>query len=255
MGSRPGIISDEVTPETAAQKQVIPQENISFAARLKNVFTNKFYWLLVIIYLLLYTNTGVSSSISVYYFNHILGDAKLMGATSMASFVMIIGLMLNPALVKKFGMYRVNLVSYIITSVLSIGLFIFSFSASFMGIVVVTFLRSISSAFLMGSINALVAEVAKNNWLKTNLHSEGTMFSCSSIGMKIGGGIGTAGAGWILSLTGYVGTATVQTEAVKNGIKFAFGGIPLILAVLITICLYFMNVEKDNRKLEKNRGL
>lgn len=87
---------------------------------LKYVFTNKYYLILVMIYLLLYINTGLSSSISVYYFTYILGDASLMGVTSLASFVMIVGLMFNPALVKKFGMYKVNLVSYIVTSVFSL---------------------------------------------------------------------------------------------------------------------------------------
>ncbi len=33
--------------------------------------------------------------------------------------------------------------------------------------------------------------------------------------------------------------------------KFIYGGIPLILTILNTVCLAFMKVEEDNKKLEK----
>ena len=235
--------------EADSKGKASSDEKVSFLTMLKYVFTNKYYLILVMIYLLLYINTGLSSSISVYYFTYILGDASLMGVTSLASFVMIVGLMFNPALVKKFGMYKVNLVSYIVTSVFSLVMVFFAYSANFMGIVGTTFLRSIFMAFLMGSLNAVVAEVARNNWLKNKVHTEGMMFSCSSIGMKVGGGLGAAVSGWILSVAGYVGTAMEQTAAVKNAIKFTFAGLPLILTVLITVCLFFMKVDRENEKL------
>lgn len=228
-----------------------PQEQESFWVLLKCVFTNKFYILLVAIYLLLYINTGLAGSIGVYYFTYILGDASLLGVVSMVSFIMIIGLMLNPALVKRFGMYRVNLVSYILTSVMAFLLIIFAYAANFTGIVAVSFLKCVTMAFLMGSLNAVVAEVARNNWLKNKVHTEGMMFSCSSIGMKVGGGLGAAVSGWILSLAGYVGSAAEQTPDVMHAIKFTYAGIPFILTVLITICLYFMKVSKENESLAK----
>ena len=31
---------------------------------------------------------------------------------------------------------------------------------------------------------------------------DGTMYSCTSLGVKIGGGIGTAGVGWMLEFSG-----------------------------------------------------
>ena len=35
-------------------------------------------------------------------------------------------------------------------------------------------------------------------------------------------------------------------------IKFIYGGIPLILTILITLCLAFMKVDEENKKLEAN---
>ncbi len=225
-------------------------EKASFITMLKSVLSNKYYLLLLGIYLFMYTNTNLATSIGVYYFQYIMGNASLLGVVSLSSVVMIVGLIFNPGLVKKYGTYKVNLVSYIVTSILAAVIMIFTYVESLTGIVVFSFLRSVAMAFLMGSLNALVAAVAQNNYLKSGIHTEGMMFSCSSIGMKIGGGVGAGMAGWLLSAVGYVGTAEVQTPEVNNMIKFIYGGIPFILTILITLCLAFMKVDDENKKLE-----
>lgn len=223
----------------------------SFLSMLKAVFTNKYYILLLGIYLFMYTYSNLSTSIGVYYFKYVIGNPALLGVVSMASMVIIIGLIFNPVLVKKYGIYKVNLVSYIIATILTAISMIFAYSANFGGLVTLSFVKSIMTAPLMGSLNAIVAAVARNSYLKTGRHTEGMMFSCSSIGMKIGGGIGAGLAGWLLEAAGYVGTAEMQSPMVISMIKFIYGAIPLILSILITLCLVFMKVEEENTELEK----
>jgi GPH family glycoside/pentoside/hexuronide:cation symporter len=75
------------------------------------------------------------------------------------------------------------------------------------------------------------------------------MFSCSSIGMKLGSGLGAGMVGWLLAAVGYVGTVEVQPIAVLNMIKFIYGVIPVILTVLTTLCLAGMKVVDENRRL------
>ena len=38
------------------------------------------------------------------------------------------------------------------------------------------------------------------------------MFSCSSLGVKVGGGIGTAAVGWLLHAAGYAGSGTAAGD-------------------------------------------
>jgi GPH family glycoside/pentoside/hexuronide:cation symporter len=240
-------------PQTEDQKQADRQaeneDKSSFWARFKLVLGNKYYLLMLAIYLLTYTVNNLASTVGVYYCQYVLGNAALLGVISMSAFVMIIGLIANPSLVKRFGMYKVNLVSYFVTIVLSICVAIFAYMGSFTGILVFFFLKSISTSFLMGSLNALVAEVAQNTYLKHGVHTEGMMFSCSSIGMKLGSGLGAGMVGWLLAAVGYVGTVDVQPIAVLNMIKFIYGVIPVILTVLITLCLAGMKVVDENRRL------
>ena len=239
---------EPVVKGTASGKE----EKESFWTSLKTLLTNKYYLLLLAVYLLFYTSSNLASSINVYYFQYIIGNTEVMGILSMASMVMMIGLIFNPMLVRKFGMYKVNLVSYIATTVLTAGMAAAAFAANLPMLIVLSFVKGIASAFLIGSLNALVAEVARNSFLKTGRHNEGMMFSCSSIGIKVGGGVGVAITGWILSACGFIGTAETQTAGVLTAIKFVFGGLPLIMTVLITICLFFLNVEKDNARLEED---
>ena len=222
----------------------------SFFDSLKALFTNRYYLLLLAVYLLFYTSNNLGSSINVYYFQYVIGNTEIMGVLSMASMVMMIGLIFNPMLVRKLGMYKVSLVSYIVTTIVNVGLCAAAYAANLPMMIGLSFVRGITMAFLIGSLNALVAEVARNSFLKTGRHNEGMMFSCSSIGIKVGGGIGVAITGWILSAVGYVGTAAEQSAAVIGAIKFIFGALPLILTILITICLFFLNVEKENARLE-----
>ena len=48
------------------------------------------------------------------------------------------------------------------------------------------------------------------------------MFSCSSIGVKLGGGIGSAIVGWLLAWGNFDGTAAVQPTSAVNVIFFMY---------------------------------
>ena len=75
------------------------------------------------------------------------------------------------------------------------------------------------------------------------------MYSCSSLGIKVGGALGTAICGWLLDAAGYVENAAVQTAATVNMLNFLYLWMPVILCVAVGVLLVFLNVEKANAKL------
>ena len=231
-----------------------PKSGISFGKSLKIVFSNKYYLLLLMVYLLFYCSSGVASAVSAFYFTYVIGNASLMGVVSMSSFVMIVGLIINPMLVKRFGMYKVNLGSYIICTILAALTIPVANAGNLTGLTAMAFIKAIAMGPLMGSLNALVAEVSRNAFLKSDCHVEGMMFSCSSIGIKVGTGIGTAVAGWLLTVGGYVSGAASQTEGAVSMIKFCYATLPFFLTALVTVCLWRLNVEKANKELEASKN-
>ena len=68
------------------------------------------------------------------------------------------------------------------------------------------------------------------------------------MGVKVGGGIGTAAVGWLLKLGGFVGTATVQSESAIRMIFNLYITFPFVIGIIITVLLAFLDVEKANKK-------
>ena len=55
------------------------------------------------------------------------------------------------------------------------------------------------------------------------------MYSCTSFGTKIGGGIGVALCGWLLDASGFVKEAAVQPASCMNMLHIMYLWIPMIL--------------------------
>ena len=82
-----------------------------------------------------------------------------------------------------------------------------------------------------------------------HLRAEGFVAMTSSIGTKVGTGIGYAAVGWGLSMIGYNGAAETQSAATQSGIVFLTAGIPAILAVVLLILVFFWKL--DSKKSEE----
>ena len=60
--------------------------------------------------------------------------------------------------------------------------------------------------------------------------------------------------GRLVDLGGYVGKAVEQTSGALNMIFAMYIVIPVILSVVITVILGFLNVEKANRKWDEEHA-
>ena len=131
--------------------------------------------------------------------------------------------------------------------------------AGYMGsiplMMVFTALAALGQGPWQGDMNAVIASCSEYTYLTQGKRVDGTMYSCTSLGVKIGGGIGTAVVGWLLELSGYVGTHAVQPQSALNMMQFMYLWLPLIFDVLIMFILSRMNVEETNVKLKKEKGI
>lgn len=103
-------------------------------------------------------------------------------------------------------------------------------------------------------MNALIATTSEYTYLTTGKRVDGTMYSCTSFGTKVGGGLGTAIAGWLLAFSGYVGGAAEQTASCMNMLHIMYLWLPMIFNLLITLLLVKLNVEKSVADLKGERA-
>lgn len=193
---------------------------------------------------------------AIYFMKHVLGNGSLLGLFSMMKmFPVIIALIFTPILVKKTGsMQKVNFWGYVISDILGIFLIIFAMQKNLPMMLLFMFLKGTFAGTMSGTLNALIAEISGYTYRMKGVHIDGMMFSCSSLGVKVGGGIGTAAVGWLLHAAGYAGKAATQTATATNMIFSMYIAIPVILGVVITILLGLMKVEKENKRIDMERA-
>lgn len=219
---------------------------------LKLLLTNRFYLLIVAVFVLGQVFTAMLS-MGIYFMKDILGDANLLGTFAVAvNAPMIVGLMATPFLVKWLKrIYPVNLVGYAIALVGRLLVIAAAAMGSIPLMLVFSALASLGMSSLQGTLNALIAEASEHTFLAKKKRIDGMMYSAASLGVKIGGGGGTALAGWLLAASGYVGGAATQPESATNMISFMYLWIPAIVAALVLVLLVPLKVEQANEKLRR----
>lgn len=228
------------------------QKTVGLGQTFAVLVKNKYYLSVLGIYICFYTATGLLGGMGVYYTQYILQNAGLMAPFSMAiNMPTILGLFFVPVLVKKFGIYRTNFVGMVLATLAGIPIVICGFRGIVPVLVACFAIRSLCSASLMGTLNAVIARISEYVWKKDKLHIEGSMYSCSSMGIKVGGGIGSAACGWLLALGGFDGQAAIQSAAANSVITISYCVIPVVFFALIAVFCKVLNVEKAIAELDE----
>lgn len=237
------------TAETAqtVQKKDKAQE-VSFLRSVRALLSNRYFLMIFLIFLVLYVFTGASGASGIYYATHVLGNANLYGLLSIAMMIpMFLSLLFASKLVQKLGMRKTGVLSAILFSAGS-ALTILGGKALpllMAGIVV----RSLGMGPISTLIFAMIAEVADNIRMTGKVAVEGMVYSCSSIGIKVGSGVGTAIVGWLLEFGGYDGKLAVQSASALHMISVSYLVLPLIIGLVMILLFACMNVENVNKEL------
>ena len=191
----------------------------------------------------------------IYYMKYILGDEGFFSDFSLAiNIPMVVALMALPLIIKKIGeMYKLNVFGYLVAILGRIGVLVSGYIGSIPLMLAFTVIATLGIAPLQGDLNALIASCSEYTTLKTGHRLDGMMYSCSSLGIKIGGALGTAICGWLLDAAGYVENATTQTASANGMLKFLYLWAPAILCGIVMLLLCFLKVEKANKKLLMER--
>ena len=225
------------------------EEKIGFLESFKLLFKNPYFFIILAVYLINYIYSGVTQGVGVYFMTYYMGDASLLGTFSLVSLIpVMIILSLTPALVKKCGsMWKMNLISRVISLIMGIGFIIAALDKNLILMLVFAFFRNMAGGPLTGTLNAFVAETSDYTWRTQKKRIDGVMFSCSSVGVKVGGGLGSALLGLMLAAGGFDGTAAVQSAGALNMIFILYAVTPVIFGVILLLLIWKLKVEKANR--------
>ena len=226
-------------------------EKYSLVEAAKLLFSNKFYIMICSTYILQQIYQAMIN-MGIYYMMYVLFNENLFPVFSWAiNIPLIIALLITPALVSKWkGLYKLNLTGYVIGT-LGRGLVIV---AAYMGSVPLMLAFTALAAFGMGpwqgDMNAVIANCSEYTYLTKNKRVDGTMYSCTSLGVKLGGGLGTAITGWLLAFSQFDKNLTAQPASCINMLHIMYLWVPFVICLIITFIMSRMNVEKANEELK-----
>ena len=225
------------------------EHKLTFLQSFKILLKNKYYLVICATYILTQIYASLIG-IGTYYTKYILGNKDIFSTISLAiNITMVVALVLLPMVIEKMrGMYKLNMIGYIIAAVGRVGVMLAGYAGNVPLMLVFTAVSTLGIAPLQGNMNALIASCSEYTTLTTGHRLDGMMYSCSSLGIKIGGAFGTAICGWLLDATGFVENVT-QNAATTGMLQFLYLWAPIIICVLVFGLLYFLKVENANKKL------
>lgn len=245
------VITFLTTKERVKPANEHEHKSVPIKIGLKALFTNK-YWVIVLIFFIL-TNvgSGLNQGSTIYYTQYILGNSELVGLLSMASMIpLFLGMFFVSSLIKKFGKRNSMIIGQII---ILIGVLLILIDPSNLTIVLISgVIKSAGSVPVVGTQFALLADTIEYGEWKSGVRTEGLVYSAGSFGAKVGTGIGAAMIGWILTFGGYIGGSAVQPDSAIFSIHILFIYIPLILVLVKLVLLWFYKLDKIYPQIMKD---
>ena len=205
---------ERITEESIGQKQ---EKKIPFRLQLKAIFTDK-YFILLIIYFLVFTIGSTLKNVGlVYYCNYVLGtynDGITQTLVSgLGGIPMGIGIFLVWPLAKKFGKRNVTMIGFVIYAIGSAICWIAPHNLYM--VLVGQFIKNIGGLPCAYVFMALFADTLDHMEWKTGFRSDGTAMSIYNIILVAAAGVCTGIFNFFLSKTGYV-APVIQSDYLAN---------------------------------------
>ncbi|GAA0063899.1 MFS transporter [Clostridium sp. CTA-1] len=238
------FLTFKTTKERVTAVNEEKSQNISFKDGMRALIQNKYWIIIVLLLVVLFMNMGIMGGSMIYYAQYILNDKKLVGGLSIAQNIPTLIVMLTIAmpLIKKYGKRNTAILGSIIFILGSLFALIDLTSVKLIYISIIV--KGTGTALISATIFALLADTIEYGEWKTNVRTEGLVYSAGNFGLKIGIGLGTAIVGWLLAFSNYNGSSKVQTDTAINAINILFIWLPMILSGVQIILLKFYKLDK-----------
>lgn len=251
------VLSVKELPEEELNNDVSStvDEKYSLIEAAKLLFSNKYYIMICVTYILQQIYSAMLS-MGIYYMMYVLNDEDLFPIFSWAiNIPLIIALLITPWLVAKWqGLYKLNLVGYAVGTIGRALVVVAAYMGSVPLMLVFTAVAAFGMGPWQGDMNAVIANCSEYTYMTKKKRVDGTMYSCTSLEIKLGGGIGTAITGWLLEFSKFDKNLDVQLDSCLNMLHIMYLWIPFIICIVITLIMSQMNVEKANQQLRAKRN-
>lgn len=219
------------------------QAKIPLKAAFKALATNRYFWAVVILWTMQNGIYCITGTIMPYYCKYIFGNDTWMYSALYATetLLIVVCTFSCPVLLKRFGKRNMSLAGACLAMG---GQLLFCLNpTSFLWMLLSCIIRAIGLAPLNSIVFGFLGDVVEYGQYKTHIRQESLIFAGSSVGMKVGAGLTAAIITGLLSMAGYISSATgavVQPDTAITMIIdiYKFGPMIVWITVIITLSLY-----------------
>ncbi|MGT2800314.1 MFS transporter [Streptococcus marmotae] len=226
------------------------EKSIPLMQQLKVCLSNKYWWLIILYFLLFQLGGLIKNGSMSYYsrwmFEGVTTEAAAGSAMGMLGFIgglpTALGMVVAWPIANKLGKQKAIVLGLII-SVLG-GLVSFIDVHNFVIVCVGVVLKGIGSIPAMYVTLALLSDVLDYLELKNGFRSDGltmSVYGAIMVGMS---GIGNGIINSLLSSAGYDPSLTAQSDMVSSMLVFCYLGAELICYAILVVLVSFLTVEK-----------
>lgn len=222
------------------------ESKIPVKKALSALLSNKYFYIVMILWTMLNVIAGVTGTILPYYCKYIFLDESWFSLLYMIEALVMVGCtFISPLLLKRFGKRNMSLAGICLALV---GHLIFLIDPmNFYLVLFSCVVRGMGLAPLNSVVFGFLGDVIEYGQWKTHLRQEGLIFSGGSVGTKIGAGITTAILTSLLSAAGYIssasGTVVQPQSAIDMIVKIYMYG-PIIVWLIVIVSLLCYKLDK-----------
>lgn len=222
------------------------EEKIRIKDALLVLKENKYVWIVMLVNLLIQVAPGMA--VGSFYFTWVVGNMSLLGTISMVSILLLPVMIFIPRLIRKFSISAVISVS----AALGIAGSLITFAAKanlplLLTGAVISGLGTMVPPYLTA---IMLMDCATYNRYNGRQGMEGTISAVNQFGGNLGQGLGAQIAGIVMSATGYVAAAEVQSAGALMGIRALYGLAPAVIFILLFLTARAFTLEKRIPEME-----
>ena len=161
---------------------------------------------------------------------------------------LVVGAMLCPFLLRRFGKRQISLAGAII-AVVAQAAFLLN-TGSFTWALITCIIRALGEAPLTAVVFGMLGDVVEFGQWKTHIRQESLIFAGGAVGFKLGNGITSAIISKLLDAAGYIsssGTTVVQPDSALSMIQniYIWGPVIVWLIAVVVLFLYKLDNKYD----------
>jgi GPH family glycoside/pentoside/hexuronide:cation symporter len=230
--------------ETRERVAPPPDQRQSLARDLKELFSNRPWWVLICLAVFTLANAAIRSGSTLYYFKYYVGDVHenlspwFLGANALA---MMAGASATGILARRFT--KKNLMIWLsLLNAVSMAAFYVIPHDQFWLMMVVNIVGTLLAGPTPGLVWSMYGDVADFGEWKFGRRATGLVVSAATFAQKLGWTIGGGVGPWLLYRTGYVANAAQSPSAIV-AIKLVFAIFPAVLGVLCALTMVFYPLD------------